>query len=124
MKNGVIGSPLNEFQPWIKPPEISTPPATEEAAFRELRRRYEETSSCWEKAERQLEEAQSRCAELRTKADALAQRAALSETKLDELQATLAKADGQIAVLSGRVESLEAELTLARRPWWKRLFRV
>ena len=112
----------NEFEPWIKPSSVAAPPSTEETAYRELYRRYEETSACWEKAEGQLESARSECRNLRSEADALRLRSLTYEDQLASLRAGSSDSTRQVSEMAARVESLGKELAAARLPWWKRLF--
>jgi putative CRISPR-associated protein (TIGR02619 family) len=115
---------LNEFQTWVKPSSVAAPPSSEEEAYRELWRRYEETSACWEKAEDQLEHAQDECNSLRSEVNALRLGTVAAEEQLASMRAAAARSDRQIAELTSRVESLGIELATDPLPWWKRLFQL
>jgi len=107
---------LNEFQRWIKSSDVAPPPSTEEEGFRELRRRYEETSACWEKSEEQLDQAQRECSNLRVEADVSRRKAEAAEANLAALRKALTQSGEKVAELSSWFESLKAEVTISRLP--------
>ncbi len=113
---------LGEFVPWVRPTDTEPSAATEEEAYRELHQRNEEINTCWVKAEGQLTQCQTECGHWRFKAEASSHQAAIAEEALTASRKLQDQSNANLTALTAQVESLQAALLAARRPWWKRLF--
>jgi putative CRISPR-associated protein (TIGR02619 family) len=107
----------SDFELWIPPPDSEVLPETEEALYEKTLHEYEkratncearlkDSESAWEAAQGEADALRVQCSELASERD----RARSQESRLSE----------ELSRLELMVASVQSELQLVRRPWWKR----